>query len=194
MIAATGVAITFFVAFTSLYLRQQRALKMQQAQVELSQSGRVALDVMVRDLRSIGRNPQAINGLAGFLTGDCQSLTFTLDLNGDGDVTDNDEQVGFRRTGSNLEMYRLGTIAWTPIASWLQPIGGSGKCTGNAAKNPIFTFLKADGTDITTDAMTATSFLDVNRIVVTLPMQRTISGLGTIRQTEAAVISPRNLS
>lgn len=172
--------------FTGFYLSQQRTFRRQQVEVETSQSLRVAVDQIVRDLRVAGRNPTAaiLTPAIGLTSADTAEVHFTIDANSDGVITTTDpnESKGFRRSGTTIETYLADSVAqWQTLSEWLNSTG------------TIFRYFRADGTEVTALPASTADLAAIRRIDVTLTATRTNSGL-TIRRTESGSVRLRNLS
>jgi prepilin-type N-terminal cleavage/methylation domain-containing protein len=111
MIAMT-VALVAFGLIYQAYRAQQRARTREQLVVDMQQNARSALAFMRRELRMAGYDPRAVDGIdndshdgvddngesahTGFSTARHQRVRFTLDLNGDGDDNDANEDIEYR--------------------------------------------------------------------------------------------------
>lgn len=98
-LAISGVIMTgVYTAFKS----QQDSYLAQEQVAEMQQNIRAGLDMMVRDVRMAGFDPEGSAG-AGITTASAGQLSFTKDLNSDGDTGDTNEAVdyGFTPAMSN---------------------------------------------------------------------------------------------
>lgn len=84
----------------STYSAQQRAYTNEQLVLDMQQNSRAALAFMRREIRMAGYNPLKPLGtggvVAGFKTARHDRLSFTLDLNEDGDDHDDNECIVYR--------------------------------------------------------------------------------------------------
>jgi type II secretory pathway component PulJ len=187
VLIALAIGAAFLAGFTGFYLQQQRAFREQQMEIETAQSLRTALDQIVRDLRSAGRNPAEINRWAGLLYADLDVVFITLDSNGDGDVSDADEVKYFQRTGDRIEMYSSGTITnMETLAQWIRPLDPN-------RKNPVFRYYRWDGTEFTDLPASLEALADIKRVDVTLTAERTLPDGRTISLTQSETVAFRNL-
>ena len=137
-----ALALTGMVAAAAygFYISQNRTYIAQDRVVEMQQNLRSALDIMVRDIRMAGCDPQGSAG-AGFITTQAASVQFTMDIQdgttigtSDGDVTDSDENIRYSLLaysppvppeflGLN-QLIRTDPVAGTvPVAEAIQAIG-----------------------------------------------------------------------
>jgi len=75
---------------------------LQEQLVEITQNMRLTLELMGRDLRMAGYDPSGSSG-AGFVTVGSTTVTFSMDLNGNGVTSDSGEAVSYNFAGSALE-------------------------------------------------------------------------------------------
>jgi type IV pilus assembly protein PilW len=97
------IAATFFKILSSqqlIYISQDQA-------VELQQGLRAAIDMMVKELRQAGYDPSG-RASAGMVHADETSLHFTMDLNGNGNCSDGNEDITY-------SLYRDTKYGWTNL-------------------------------------------------------------------------------
>ena len=130
-----ALALTGMVAAAAygFYITQNRTYIAQDRIVEMQQNLRSALDIMARDLRMAGCDPQGSAG-AGFLTTQATSVRFTMDIQdgatigtSDGDTTDSDENIQYSllpvAAGLN-QLIRADAIAGSnPVAEGIEALG-----------------------------------------------------------------------
>ena len=119
MIAMTISVIALGLAY-STYSAQQRSYANEQLVVDMQQNARSALAFMRREIRMTGYNPRAVNGIDdngdgnidepaegvvdGFKVVRGDRISFSFDLNGDGDDKDDNESIIYRfKPGDDLE-------------------------------------------------------------------------------------------
>lgn len=98
LIAMTISVIALGLAY-STYSAQQRAYTNEQLVMDMQQSARSALAFMRREIRMAGYNPLGPSGAGsvdGFKAVRGDRISFTLDLNGDGDDADDSEAITYR--------------------------------------------------------------------------------------------------
>jgi type IV pilus assembly protein PilW len=121
MIAMT-IGLIILAALSSTFLMQRKIYVVQEQIVEMVQTARAAMDMMTREIRMTGYNPTG-SANATIIAADTISLTFTQDLNGDGDLMD----------GSNWDTNeRIRYYLYTPDDG-IQKIG---RRTGGDTANP----------------------------------------------------------
>ncbi|MEA2626541.1 MAG: hypothetical protein QOD06_2586 [Candidatus Binatota bacterium] len=182
---AALVAMVLLAGFGTFYLAQQHRLQEQQARLEMLQNARAAIDTMIRELRSAGRNPHAVDRLAGITVADARQVQFTLDLDGDGTVGGSDELRGFRQQGAELQMQtRNGLAGWMPVV--------------DGVSNLAFEYYPktANLSDPTTMPLgrtpTADELASIKTIRIRLTVQKSVGGR-TISQTEVGTADLRNV-
>ncbi|BCR03314.1 hypothetical protein DESUT3_03830 [Desulfuromonas versatilis] len=82
-LAITGIVTG---AVFGLYLANARTYEVQNQVIDLQQNLRNGIDVLRRELKMAGYDPQGIGGY-GIVTAGPEEIQFTLDENGDGDAT-----------------------------------------------------------------------------------------------------------
>lgn len=186
LLSAIAIASVVVAAFTLFSLSQQRSLRHGRADVDASQSLRVALDQMVRDLRMAGRNPRAATSGCGFTAAEAALVTFTFDGDDNGicGETAKNEIRGFRRTGTTLEsLVAPGSVApWETLA------------VGVSSSGAIFSYQRLSSGSlvaITTLPASSSERAAIGRIDVTLRTNRT-GPLGGASRLEAATVLVRN--
>jgi len=85
------------------YQVQRKTSDVQQEVAALQQDVRAVQDILARDVRQAGCDPM-MNGTPGLVAADTGPLkiSFTMDLNGDGDIVDEGEQVKYTYSGTTL--------------------------------------------------------------------------------------------
>jgi type IV pilus assembly protein PilW len=145
----------------SAFQSQQNSYLAQEQVSEMQQNVRIGLDMLARDIRLAGYNPDGGAG-SGFVDGinfntepvntNATRIAFTADLNGDGDIDiatvdiNNNgsidladmERIAYRLNGTNLERYSsvTGFTAWQTVAEHVE--------------NVEFQYVLANGTQTTT--------------------------------------------
>ena len=89
--AISGFVIT---AVYSVYNSQQKVYVSQQQIVEMQQNLRSAALMLVNEIRMAGYDPAGNSG-AGIVNLGSDTITFTMDLNGDGALTGSDENITY---------------------------------------------------------------------------------------------------
>jgi len=174
---------------TTIYLSNQRAYERGQTQTETHQNARVGLEMLTRELRMAGFDPQQQILLQAtpsvFQVATADTLTFLADVSGD----DTLDRVTYRVQGGLLIR---------EFSSW----DGSGfpaAAIGEVAAGVSgFGLAYFDGTQPTNNALTApvtgTTLWDIRRVTVTLQtLGRTVAGLETTYDLSIDV-KPRNMT
>ena len=100
------VLVLSLVLMAAVYLTfqvQKKTGDVQQEVSALQQDVRAVLDIMAKDVRQAGCDP-LMTGTPGLVAAQCQAgrISFTMDLNDDGDTADADEQVTYVYGGTSL--------------------------------------------------------------------------------------------
>ncbi len=103
LIAAALAAIVIFGTFT-YYLSQQNLNNAQSRKSQLERSLRLAMDVMIEDIRKAGYDPDS-SGLFGLTISEASKIAYTLDEDSDG-VVDDGEEYRFKLDGAVLVYIR----------------------------------------------------------------------------------------
>lgn len=101
LLVSMGIALIVMSAVYSTYYSQQKQFITQDIVAEMQQNVRSALYNLERDVRMAGYDPTG-NASAGFVTAGTNSIRVTMDLNGDGDVADTNENVTYSLSSNNL--------------------------------------------------------------------------------------------
>lgn len=129
LMAAMVIAVVVMAGIYSAYYSQQKNATAQEQTAEMRQNLRAGLDLMAREIRMAGYDPtQSAN--AGITAAASNSITFTEDLNGDGDTGDADENITYSLSGMDLQ--RSGQVVAENIdALNFVYLDGSGNVTAN---------------------------------------------------------------
>jgi Tfp pilus assembly protein PilW len=179
LISATVVA-----ALMGFYVSEQRGVRHNQIEIETSQTLRLALEQMSRDLRSAERN---LLGTASptFLTWTQTDVEFQLDANDDGviapdgtgvNVTGPAEHKGFQLPAGSttLNQYDASVTSnnWVAFADNVQALS--------------FTYLQCDG------VTAATAANNIARIGISITVSRPSVGGVSVTRTEVESVRLRN--
>lgn len=97
LMVAMAISLVAFGLIYQAYAAQQRARTREQLVVEMQQNARSALALMRRELRMSGYDPRGlINEDDRFQRARHNRVRFTLDLNNDGDIDDDNEYIEYR--------------------------------------------------------------------------------------------------
>lgn len=108
-------------AVYTLFARQQKTYTTQDMVAEMQQNARAAVDMMVRDLRMAGYDPNSTRPSgAGIVLAEAQTIRFTCDLDGNGNTSGPNENITYEfqfDQAKNLGRLRRGTGTGTPSFS-----------------------------------------------------------------------------
>lgn len=170
------ISLILLAGFGAFYLAQQQALRHHQAEIELSQELRTALEQMSRDIRS-ARMDVTRQAAPEIITAETTGVVFELDANDDGDTDDAGEQKGFRLTGADLEQL---DATWGQLATNVSPLR--------------FRYFNCCRTELTPPVTSADERNAIASIDVSITLSRpVISGL-PITRTEVESVRLRNVS
>jgi type IV pilus assembly protein PilW len=108
-------------ALTSTFIIQERSYEQQAYIVEMQENVRAGMQMMIRELVMAGYDPTSAAG-AGIVSANASSIRFTMDLNGDGDVSDSNEDVTYALDATDKQLTRKSTAidTATPLAENIQ--------------------------------------------------------------------------
>jgi type IV pilus assembly protein PilW len=189
LLAVTLLAALLLAAFTAFYLSEQRSIRHHQIEVETSQNLRVALDQMVRDIRSAGLNvSKASIASFPFVTADTTVIRFELDADGEGAVTStsNDENKGYQIAGTTIEKYdaSAGSFSGNVLADYID-------LTGAPCNGTMFTYRDCNGNALT--APVASPGTNIASVDVCVTAVRPVIGGLPVKRTETESIRLRNV-
>ena len=189
----------------NLFTVQSKILGNQEMAVEMQQNARMAMDIMTREIRLAGFNPKVtLSKCAGTLPSSLtstpcvgiqdastNSISFTSDINGNGDLTPGIPSIPNPNENITYDRYE------SPSGSGIYALGR----TSNGSKQPVvenidsltFTYLNnADGTAATIDAIRSIQVSIVAKTAKPDPSYPTNGGYRTYTLTSR--ITPRNLA
>lgn len=101
LLIATTIGLIILVALSSTFFAQHKAYDVQEQIVEMVQTARAAMDMMTREIRMAGYDPRDTAN-ATITDADAGSITFTQDLDGDGNLMDGSKWDTNERIRYNL--------------------------------------------------------------------------------------------
>jgi prepilin-type N-terminal cleavage/methylation domain-containing protein len=94
LLIALAIGMVLLAVVTTTFINQRQVYAVQDEVEGMMQNAMVGLDVMQRDIMFAGYNPTETSG-AGIVAATANSLQFTMDLNGDDDLGDPEENVTY---------------------------------------------------------------------------------------------------
>jgi type IV pilus assembly protein PilW len=94
MLIALAIGSVLLASVYTFYINQKRLYDMREQVAEMQQNARAGIALMVRDIRMAGYNPLGVPGI-GIRTATADMLRITMDLNGDGDTDDANEDITY---------------------------------------------------------------------------------------------------
>lgn len=154
-------------AIYSVYRLQTRSAKIQERRLEVQESGRAALDLMVREVRNAGYAPTGA-ACAGVVVADAQAFQFRLDANADGDCIDTDEDItySFSATGCTQG---LGNITRKDGSNADQPITDCNVPSGTTKFS--FAYYPQDSSTAYSTPVAAGNLGAIQRVLIALTVQ-----------------------
>jgi type IV pilus assembly protein PilW len=150
LLIALVIGSILIAALYQTFIKQQKTYAVQDQVVEAQQNVRVAMDIIVRNVRMAGYNPTGVTpNPFGFTSATANQIIFTGDFNGNGSL-DEGETIGFQLSGTNLR--RWGVDGWQPLAENIESLS--------------FLYTLSDGT--ATSAPTAAQLASIRMVKVTI--------------------------
>jgi type IV pilus assembly protein PilW len=121
LMIAMALGLIVLGAMYSVFTIQNKHFSNQEQIVEMQQNARMAIEIIGREIRMAGYNPQRTTGSFTFLLAATENratnqnnIAFTYDDNSDGIENSNDsEQVAFRVEGGVLKRFSTGNFTYT---------------------------------------------------------------------------------
>jgi len=174
------IGMVVLAALYAVFTIQNKNFAKQEQIGEMQQIARTAMDSMAREITMAGYDPnQTTPANAGITAASATSLSFTSDLNGNGDTADANESVAYAFDGANYRITRN--------------TGGGGQPFAENIQGLTFTYYDAAG------AVTATA-ADIRRIQIGItartakPDPAYLANNGYRTYTLTSFVTPRNLS
>jgi type IV pilus assembly protein PilW len=186
MLIALAIGSLLLAGIYTFYLSQKKAHAIREQVGEMQQNARAGLELMVREIRMAGYNPTRAAGV-GIIAAGPNTIRITMDLNGDGDVADADEDITY-------SLYDSGGDGDQDLGR--KPAGGTNQPMAENIQSLNFEYTLADGSTTTTPATPS----QVRMIKATLtartakPDRDYPSNGGHRTYTLESVITPRNLA
>ncbi|MDY6790178.1 MAG: prepilin-type N-terminal cleavage/methylation domain-containing protein [Thermodesulfobacteriota bacterium] len=137
LMVALAITSILLAGIYTTYMTQLKSHLTQQLMVEMQQSLRGAMQLMEREIRMAGYDPA--NAGAGIVTMQANTFRFTMDLDGDGNVTDPDEDVRYAiNAAGSLGREVNGGGGLQPLAEFIDALNFVYlDANGNVVSNPM---------------------------------------------------------
>jgi type IV pilus assembly protein PilW len=142
LLIAMVVGLIVLGAVYALFTVQSKHLATQEQLAELHQNARIAMDIMVREISMAGYNqttdPATITAVnrctgtttasntpcAGITNAAADTISFVADINGNGDITDSNENITYYRDTSDgtLKRKSTATASGQPVVEYVQSL------------------------------------------------------------------------
>ena len=158
LLIALALSLVVLTSVSSAFISQRKTYDTQEQMTELIQGTRAVMEIITREVKLAGFDPQkGISGhtnVVGIPYGATQ-LELRADLDGDGtaSASDSNELIIYTYDGTNLELDRNAGQAWSGARLLAENIQAF-----------TFTYWKSDGTEVTTTADEA----DIRQIEITI--------------------------
>ncbi|VEN74203.1 conserved hypothetical protein [Candidatus Desulfarcum epimagneticum] len=110
LILSLALSSMILAAALSTFILQKRVYEKQTRIIDLEENIRAGLYMATSELMTAGFDPTGLSG-AGIVSARETSLRFTADLNGDGDVSDSNEDIVYALDGTDFQLTRNGQPA-----------------------------------------------------------------------------------
>ena len=194
LMIAMALGLVVLGAMYGVFTTQSKQFSNQEQIVEMQQNARMAIDIISREIRMAGYNPQRTTGSFTFLLAASESratnqnnVALTYDEDSDGTEDSNDsEQVAFRVEGGVLKRFSTGAVHWQPLVENISALD--------------FTYTLNDGTVVQNP--NATQVLIIVKVKISVTAKTAKEDLAYTdptnndhyrRYTLAASVTPRNL-
>lgn len=171
LLVAMAVTLIVVAALTSVFIVQNKYFTRQSEIVEMQQDVRAGLQIMMSELVMTGYDPSRASN-SGLVVADANTIQFTQDLNGNGDISDPHEDIAYTYDATDQQLERNNQ----PLAENIQALS--------------FRYFDADDVELPPPLDTAADRAKVRRIVVTLTA---VSRDGNRTRTLSSNVRPRNL-
>jgi type IV pilus assembly protein PilW len=94
MLIALAIGSLLLSSIYTFYINQKRLYDGREQVAEMQQNARAGLALIVREVRMAGYNPTGATGM-GIIAATASTIRITMDLNGDGDTADSDEDLTY---------------------------------------------------------------------------------------------------
>ncbi len=178
VLVLAAVAIMFGAIYAG-FERLNRSYAAENVKAGTQQSARVAVEMMVQDIRQAGLNPLSTAGAGIVADPTPTSLRFTADLNFDGDTNDPFEDITYDVSGTTLRQTN-------------RNVDPNPETLLENVSDLTFTYLDTDGNAIPT-ANLAARRLDIRTIGISLTLDRPAGRSGTVSRTYTTQVRCRNL-
>jgi type IV pilus assembly protein PilW len=186
MLIALAMGSLLLASLYNFYMGQKKAYAIREQVSEMQQNARAGMELMVREIRMAGYNPTRAPGV-GIIEAGSQAIRMTMDLNGDGDVTDENEDITY-------SLYDSGSDGDLDLGR--KPAGSTNQPVAENIASLDFVYTLANGSTTTTPV----SLGQIRMLQVSLTARTTkpdptypIHG-GRRTYTLESVITPRNLA
>ena len=186
MLIALAIGSLLLASLYNFYIGQKKAYAIREQVSEMQQNARAGIELMAREIRMAGYNPTRAPGV-GIIAAGSQTIRITMDLNSDGDVTDENEDITY-------SLYDSGSDGDVDLGR--KPAGGTNQPVAENIAHLDFVYTLANGSTTTTPATPS----QIRLIQVSLTAQTAKPdptypiNSGRRTYTLESVITPRNLA
>jgi len=107
VIVALGLTLVVVAAVTAFQSYQLATLGNQAEQIDIQSTTRSVVDLVAREVRKTGRNPQCNAAIGGLVEAKTQLMRLQTDLDGDGQISGVNEDVSYGWSDARNAMFRI---------------------------------------------------------------------------------------
>ncbi len=184
-------------ALVGLFTNLSESYTTEEVRANAQQDVRAAMDLITRDIRMAGLDPTLSDNF-GIIKAEDDNIRFTIDINLDGSIDDNDERITYFFDRPNNRIDRiLGEGAGSPEQDTLIdyvfiPLGPYNIANSSLDDNPLFSYHDENGALIATP-VDATELEDIREIRLTVKVRLPAGKKGTVERALTTRIQARNL-
>ena len=142
MLIALAIGSLLLSSIYAFYINQKRVYDVREQVAEMQQNARGGLALMVREVRMAGYNPTGAAGM-GIIAATASTIRIAMDLNGDGDTNDSDEDLTY-------SLYDSGADGDLDLGR--KPAGGQNTPVAENIESLSLLYTLADGSTTATPA------------------------------------------
>ncbi len=192
LLVAATIGVLLVLTIYMMFETNQSTFNKGEADADLQQNARVALDRMVRELRMVGFGSLPLPCTTAIQSATATSISFITDLNGDG----SSEKIQYTHDSlSNppkIKRQQWNTFSGSDCATGWSNTGGA-QPLAEKITGLTFTYYDAINNPITPPVASG-SLKDIRRVTITLTTSDTLPREGPRSYALRSEVTPRNLS
>ena len=195
LLVVIAMLSVMFAALAGLFMKLSTSYTAEEVRANAQQDVRAAMNFIARDIRMAGLDP-TLSGNFGILKAEDDNIRFTIDINLDGSIDDNDERITYfyDRPNNRIDQI-LGEGEGAPEQDTLIdyvfiPLGPYNIANNSLDDNPLFSYHDENGALITTPV---TTLDDIREVRLTIKVRFPAGKKGTVERALTTRIQARNL-